>query len=134
MRCGPAATAAAAITCSPAGPAIGRLGWCVHRTWISASCKEDVRGAAGHVCAQETARCRTFGGDQAAPDAVLADIPVPKRQRQALGADRADAADGDRRGRFVPGLLDLHADREPLFGIMGVVGAAGVPDDGAHKA
>ena len=37
-------------------------------------------------------QCRAFGGGQAAPDTVLADIPVPQRQRQALGADQAGGA------------------------------------------
>lgn len=82
----------------------------------------------GHVRADYRAQCRTFGGGQAAPDAVLADVPVPKRERQARGADRAGCADGNRR-RLLPGLLDLHALREPLFGIMAAVSAAGMPDD-----
>src|SRR5260221_5410140 len=49
------------------------------------------------------AQCRAVGGDQAAPDTVLADIPVPQRQVQALGAWQAGGADGDRRGRLPAG-------------------------------
>jgi hypothetical protein len=75
------------------------------------------------------AQCRAVGGDQAAPDTVLADIPVPQRQFQALGAYQAGGADRDRRGRLVAGLVCFRTDREPLVGIEGAVSAAGVPDD-----
>jgi hypothetical protein len=88
-----------------------------------------VRGVAGRVRAHYRAQCRTFGGDEAAPDAVLADVPVPERERQARVAYRAAGADGDRRGCFLTGLLDPHAHGEPLFGIMAAVRAAGMPDD-----
>jgi hypothetical protein len=75
------------------------------------------------------AQRRPVGGDQAAPDTVLADIPGPQRQFQALRAHRAGGADGDRRGRLVAGLACFCTDREPLVGIEGAVSAAGVPDD-----
>jgi hypothetical protein len=75
------------------------------------------------------AQRRPVGGDQAAPDTVLADIPGPQRQFQALRAHRAGGADGDRRGRLVAGLACFRTDREPLVGIEGAVSAAGVPDD-----
>jgi len=71
------------------------------------------------------AQCRAVGGDQAGPDTVLADIPLPQRQFQALGAYQAGGADGDRRGRLVAGLVCFRTDREPLVGIEGAVSAAG---------
>src|SRR5260370_30285669 len=75
------------------------------------------------------AKCGASGGAQAAPDAMLADIPVPQRQGQALGAYRTGRADGDRGGCLLPGLACLGADREPLVGIEAGVSTAGVPDD-----
>src|SRR5258706_12717173 len=75
------------------------------------------------------AQCRAVGGDQAAPDTVLADIPVPQRQFQALGACQAGGADGDRRGRLAAGLGWFRADRGPMGGVAGAVRAAGVPVD-----
>jgi hypothetical protein len=75
------------------------------------------------------AQCRAVGGEQAAPDSVLADIPMPQRQFQALGAYQAGGADRDSRRSLVAGLVCLRTDREPLVGIEGAVSAAGVPDD-----
>jgi hypothetical protein len=75
------------------------------------------------------AQCRAVGGDHTAPDTVLADIPRPQRQFQALGAYKAGDADGDRRGRLVAGLACFRTGREPLVGIEAAVSAAGVPDD-----
>jgi hypothetical protein len=75
------------------------------------------------------AQCRAVGGDHTAPDTVLADIPRPQRQFQALGAYKAGDADGNRRGRLVAGLACFRTGREPLVGIEAAVSAAGVPDD-----
>jgi hypothetical protein len=80
-------------------------------------------------CVQQAAQGHALGGEHATPYAVLADIPVPKRQREALGAHRARCADGDRRGRLVTSLPDLHAHRKPVFGIERTCRAAGLPDD-----
>ena len=87
------------------------------------------RGLAEHAQVPPAAQCRAFGGDQAAPDAMLADIPVPQRELQALGVYQAGGADGDRRGRLPAGLVCLHTDREPLVGVKAAVGAPGVLDD-----
>jgi hypothetical protein len=81
------------------------------------------------VCVQQAAQGHALSGDHATPHAVLADIPVPKRQREALGAYRARYADGDRCGRLTTGLPDLHVYRKPVFGIKPACCAAGVPDD-----
>jgi len=75
------------------------------------------------------AQCGAVGGDHAAPDTVLADIPRPQRQFEALGAYKARDADGDRRRRLAAGLVCIRTGREPLVGIKAAVGAAGVPDD-----
>src|SRR5260370_36419825 len=75
------------------------------------------------------AQGRAFGWDQAAADTVLADVPVPQGDRQALGAYQAGRADGDRGGCLLPGLACLGADREPLVGIEATVSTPGVPDD-----
>src|SRR5215468_3073357 len=71
--------------------------------------------APGKTAAAQLFRVRepgAVGGDQAAPDTVLADVPVPQRQLQALGAHRAPGADGDRRGGLVSGPGCVDADRE----------------------
>ncbi len=60
---------------------------------------------------------------------MLADIPVPQRQRQALGAHHAGGAHGDRGGRLLAGFAYLHTDREPLVGIQAAARATGVPDN-----
>ena len=80
-------------------------------------------------CLWAAAQGRAFGWDQAAPDTVLADVPVPQGERQALGAYQAGRADGDRSGCLLPSLACLGADREPLVGIEAAVGTPGVPDD-----
>ena len=54
-----------------------------------------------------TAQFRAVGGDQAAPDAVLADVPVLQREVQALAAHPAGGADCDRRGRLPTSLARL---------------------------
>src|ERR1700748_1379730 len=62
------------------------------------------------------AQCRAVGGDHTAPDTVLADIPRPQRQFQALGAYKAGDADGDSRGRLVAGLAWFRAGPGTLGG------------------
>lgn len=71
----------------------------------------------------------TFGGEQAAPDSVLADVPVPQGQVQAVRADRADAADRDGDGWLAACGTRVCADREPKVGIDVTAGAPGPPDD-----
>src|SRR5260370_4402599 len=75
------------------------------------------------------AQGRAFGWDQAAADTVLADVPVPQGERQALGAYQAGRADSDRSGCLLPSLACLGADREPLVGIEAAVSTPGGPDD-----
>ena len=94
--------------------------WVVPVNWSPGLPARSMGGVAGcvcRVCVQQAAQGHALGGDHATPYAVLADIPVPKRQREALGAHRARCADGDRRGRLVTGLPDLHVYRKPVFGI-----------------
>lgn len=74
-------------------------------------------------------QARTLGRDHAAPDAMLANIPVPQRERQALAAHRAVLADGDRSGSLLPGLLRPRADREPHISVEAAFRAPGLPDD-----
>jgi hypothetical protein len=81
------------------------------------------------VWARPVADLRAVGGDQATPDTVLADVPVPQRQRQALAAYQAGRADGDRRGRLLAGLACLGAEREPLVRIKVAASTPGVPGD-----
>jgi hypothetical protein len=59
---------------------------------------------------------------------VLADVPVPQRQRQALAAHQAGAADSDRRRRLLTSHARLGADREPLIGVKTAISAPGMPD------
>src|SRR5260370_11374832 len=80
-------------------------------------------------CLWPAAQGRAFGCDQAAPYAVLADVPVPQGERQALSAYQAGRADGDRSGRLLASLACLGADREPLVGVEAAVSTPGVPDD-----
>src|SRR5260370_10651608 len=84
---------------------------------------------AGYVQVCPPAQGRVFGCDQAAPDAVLADVPVPQRECQALGSYLAGRADGDRSGCLLASLACLGTYREPLVGIEVTVSAPGVPDD-----
>ncbi len=81
------------------------------------------------VGGQPGAYLRALGGDQATPDAVLADVPVPQGQRQALAAHRAGRADSDRHGRLLASDARLSADREPLIRIKTALSAPGVCDD-----
>jgi hypothetical protein len=75
------------------------------------------------------AQVRAVGCDQAAPDTVLADVPVPQRQLQALGPYGATGADGDRGRCLVAGLGWLDTDRVPLVGVKAAVSAPGLPRD-----
>src|SRR5262249_56040133 len=85
--------------------------------------------ASAVVCGPRAAEAGAVGGDQAAPDTVLAYVPVPQRQLQALGAHRAPGADGDRRGGLASGPGCVDADREPFVGAKAAVSAPGVPGD-----
>src|SRR6185437_4017719 len=85
------------------------------------------------VDGQPAAQPRAVGRDQAAPDAVLGDVPVPKRQRQALATYQAASADSDRSRCFLAGFDRLGADREPCVGMKAAVGTSGVPDDPAPQ-
>src|ERR1700677_2197248 len=75
------------------------------------------------------AQVRSVGGDEAAPDTVLADVPVPQRQLQALGPDGATSADGDRGRCLVARLGWLDTERIPLVGVKAAVSAPGLPGD-----
>src|SRR5262249_26482565 len=81
------------------------------------------------VCRPLAAQLSAVGGDQTAPDTMLADVPVPQRQLQALGTHRAAGADGDGRGRLVPGPGCVETDWEPFVGGKAAVSAPGVPGD-----
>src|SRR5215468_7359341 len=74
-------------------------------------------------------RSRAVGCDQATPDTVLADVPVPQRQRSASRAYQATSADGGRGGWLVAGVGWLGADREPLAGMKAAASTAGIPGD-----
>jgi hypothetical protein len=74
------------------------------------------------------AQSRSVSGDQAAPDTVLADVPVLQGQGQAVAAYWAGRADSDRRGCFLAGPAGVGADREPLIGIEAGIRTLGVPD------
>jgi hypothetical protein len=76
-----------------------------------------------------TAQVRALGCDQAAPDTVLADVPVPQRQLQALGPYGATDADRDRGRCLVARLGWLDTDRVPLVRVKAAVSAPGVPSD-----
>jgi hypothetical protein len=69
------------------------------------------------------AQSHALGDDKAAPDAVLADIPVPQRQLQALGAYRAGQADVDSARGFAAGYFLVRTDWKPCVGIKGSVSA-----------
>src|SRR6266481_3338604 len=70
---------------------------------------------------------RAVGCDQAAPDTVLANVPVPQRQLQALGPYGTTGADGDRGRCLVAGPGRLDTDRVPLVGVKAAVSAPGLP-------
>jgi hypothetical protein len=76
----------------------------------------------------------TFGRDEAAPDTVLADCPMPQRQLQACAAHGTGPADSDGAGRLAAGCLRFSADREPFVGIKSAIGASRLPGDlGAQR-
>jgi hypothetical protein len=80
------------------------------------------RAVAARASGEQTAaQLRAVGGDQAAPDTVLADVPVPQRELQALAAHPAGGADSDSRGRLLTSPVRLGADREPLIRIKTLV-------------
>jgi hypothetical protein len=66
----------------------------------------------------------TFGRDEAAPHAVLADCPVPQRQFQACAAHGAGHADSDGAGGLAAGCARFGAHGEPFFGIKSAIGAS----------
>src|SRR5260370_12613389 len=72
---------------------------------------------------------RAVGCDQAATAPVLADVPVPQRQLQALGPYGATGADSDRGRCLVAGLGWLDTDRVPPVGVKVAVSAPGLPGD-----
>jgi hypothetical protein len=71
----------------------------------------------------------TFGWDEAAPDAMLTDCPVPQRQLQACVAHGAGRADSDRAGRLATGGLRVDADGKPFVGIKGAISALSLARD-----
>ena len=77
---------------------------------------------------QGPAQSRAVGWGQPAPHAVLADVPMPQRQHQALAPDQATGADRDRSGGLQPGTGRIHADREPLIRVKAAVSTPGIPD------
>jgi hypothetical protein len=73
------------------------------------------------------------GCDQATPDTVLADVPVPQQQCPAPRAYKATSADGGRGGWLVAGAGWLGTDRGPLAGMKAAASTAGIPGDlGPH--
>jgi hypothetical protein len=83
----------------------------------------------GSIREDLAAQARALGRDRAAPDAMLANVPVTQRERQALAAYRAGLANGDRGGSLPPGLLRPGTDREPLISVEAAIGAPGLPND-----
>jgi hypothetical protein len=83
--------------------------------------------ACGLVGGQPTAQSRSLGGDEAAPDTVLADVPVPQRERQAVAAHWAGHAESDGCGCLLGGPARFSVDREPLIGIESAISTPGVP-------
>jgi hypothetical protein len=70
-----------------------------------------------------SAQSHALGNDKAAPDAMLANIPVPQRQLQTLGAYRAGHADGDSARGFAAGYFLVRTDWKPFVRIKGPVSA-----------
>src|SRR5487761_80752 len=64
-----------------------------------------------------TAQRGTLGRDQTAPDAMLANEPVPQRKLQARTAHGARHAHRDRASRLATCCFRVHAHGEPLVGI-----------------
>jgi hypothetical protein len=85
------------------------------------------------VGGQPGPQSRAIGGDQATPDTVLADVPLPQRQHQALAAHQAASADSDRSGRLLARPAWLSTEREPLIGIQTAISTPGVPGDPSRQ-
>ena len=77
---------------------------------------------------QAAAQSRAVGCDQPAPHTVLADIPMPQRQHQALAPDQATGADRDRSGGLLARPGRIHADREPLVRVKPAISTSAIPD------
>ena len=101
--------------------------------WLSARLPARPAGRAVLAGGQPGAQPRAIGGDQATPDTVLADAPVPQRQLQAVAAYQAARAHRDRSGRFLTRPARLDVDREPRIGIQAAVSAPGVPGDPSRE-
>ena len=86
------------------------------------------------VCGPLAAQAGAVVGDQAAPDTMLADVPVPQRQLQTLGAHRASGANGDRRGRLLPGPGCVDTDWEPFVGARLLSAHRAYQETRAHNA
>ena len=74
------------------------------------------------------AQLRAVGCDQPAPHAVLADIPMPQRQHQALALDQATGAHRDRSGGLLARPARINADREPPVRVKAAIGTPAMPD------
>jgi hypothetical protein len=70
-----------------------------------------------------------FVRDEAAPDTVLADGPLPQRELEARAAHRAGRADGDGPGGLAAGGLGVGTDREPCVGIKTAISASRLTGD-----
>jgi hypothetical protein len=57
---------------------------------------------------------------------MLADVPVPQRQFQALGARRTGHTDRDRAGGLAAGYFLVETDRKPFVRIKGAASAQGL--------
>jgi hypothetical protein len=91
----------------------------------------DGQGAAVFVRGGEPSAAQRgpVGRDEAAPDAVLADCPVPQRQLQTRAAHGAGRADSDGPGRLAAGCLRFGADGEPFVGINSAISASRLSGD-----
>jgi hypothetical protein len=84
---------------------------------------------AGLAGAPRAAQGRTVCRHEAAPDTVLANIPVPQRELQALCSYRAGRADRDRGRCLAAGDLRAGANRKPLVRMKGAISAPRLPGD-----
>jgi hypothetical protein len=92
---------------------------------------EDGQGTAIFVRGGEPSAAQRgpVGRDEAAPDAVLADCPVPQRQLQARAAHGAGRADSDGAGRLAASCFRFSADREPFVGIHSAISTSRLSGD-----